>query len=112
MPQYLRRFVNAVATADWLRHNIPRYEPQRHHFLTETLTELIIGRAVKAGDVVVDAGANHGYHTRHLLAAVGSTGHVHAFEPNPVFAAELAAWDDTRLIVHRAAVGARPGTAM
>ena len=110
-PQDLHRLENAVANADWLRGSIREYEPQRLHFLTETLTELIIGRAVKADDVVVDAGANHGYHTRHLLAAVGATGHVHAFEPNPVLAAELEAWDDTRLIVHRAAVGARPGVA-
>jgi FkbM family methyltransferase len=112
MPQDLHRFEKAVATADWLRGSIRDYEPHRLHFLTETLTELIIARAVEAGDVVADAGANHGYHTRHLLAAVGAAGHVHAFEPNPALAAELESWNDPRLIVHRAAVGAHTGTAM
>ncbi len=39
---------------------------------------------LKAGDVVVDAGANIGTHTVAYSGAVGDTGKVFAFEPNPV----------------------------
>ena len=93
------RWLREVAfTRDFLRNSIRAYEPHRLHFLTETFTELLIGhKAGKGGDVVVDAGANHGYHTRHLLDALGQGGHVHAFEPNPVLAAGLKAWVDPRL---------------
>ena len=97
--------------ADYLLGAIGEYEPQRLDFLTETFTALLIARAVQPGDVVVDAGANHGYHTRHLLDAVGVAGHVHAYEPNPRLAAELEEWKDTRLKIHQVAVGASQATA-
>ena len=58
-----------------------------------------------------DERANHGYHTQHLLHAVGAAGHVHAFEPNPTLAAELEAWTGARLKVHQVAVGASPSVA-
>jgi len=38
---------------------------------------------VRKGDIVLDLGANIGYHTLMLSDAVGSEGRVHAFEPDP-----------------------------
>jgi len=106
------RWLREIAfDAEFLRSSIRAYEPHRLHFLTETFTELLIAKAVREGDVVVDAGANRGYHTRHLLDAVGRGGRVHAFEPNPALAAALETWADPRLKVHQLAVGASPGTA-
>ncbi len=40
-------------------------------------------RVVRVGDVVVDVGAHIGYYTICLARAVGSDGHVFAFEPDP-----------------------------
>jgi FkbM family methyltransferase len=44
---------------------------------------------VRPGDTVLDVGANIGLHTLHLSRAVGPTGTVHAFEPDPANAALL-----------------------
>lgn len=41
-------------------------------------------RFIKPGDVVVDAGASLGDHTLVYLNAVGESGTVYAFEPNPM----------------------------
>ena len=40
-------------------------------------------RLLRPGDTVFDLGANHGVYTLIAAQAVGATGHVHAFEPNP-----------------------------
>lgn len=45
-------------------------------------TELVL-RDVRAGDVVVDVGANIGYYTLLFARQVGQHGHVYAFEPDP-----------------------------
>lgn len=55
----------------------------QQNFMTESLTQLIIQKVIKPGDVALDIGANHGLHTRHMVSSVGDSGHVHAFEPNP-----------------------------
>jgi len=71
-------------------------------------------RVVGPGDVVVDAGANVGLFTVTAAAAVGPTGHVHAFEPQDDAAALLERsvaenrFGD-RVTVHRAALGDAPG---
>jgi FkbM family methyltransferase len=106
-----RRWRNEVAfDAYYLRDSIGDYEPRPLHFLTEAFTELLIARAVRPGDVAIDGGANHGYHTRHMLKAVRRRGHVHAFEPNPVLATQLEDWANRRLRVHQVAVGSSNGS--
>jgi FkbM family methyltransferase len=49
----------------------------------EAHVEHAITRALRPGDIAVDIGANVGYHTLAMAAAVGSNGQVHAFEPSP-----------------------------
>ncbi len=44
---------------------------------------------VRPGDTVLDVGANIGLHTLHLSRAVGPTGIVHSFEPDPANVAVL-----------------------
>lgn len=51
--------------------------------LNEMLTRIVYERIVELGDHVIDLGANHAHHTKELSRLVGSTGIVHAFEPNP-----------------------------
>lgn len=65
-------------------------------------------RFIKPGDVVVDGGACLGDHTVVYLDAVGPTGVVHAFEPNPV-AFECLAYNCPRALIYREALGAEPG---
>ena len=47
----------------------------------ERSESLFIDATVHAGDYVVDAGANIGFHAVHLARVVGERGHVDAFEP-------------------------------
>jgi FkbM family methyltransferase len=44
--------------------------------------QAIVG-SIRPGDTVIDLGANVGYHTLAIAAAVGPAGRVHAFEANP-----------------------------
>jgi FkbM family methyltransferase len=46
--------------------------------------QVLIGRALRAGDVFVDGGANHGLVSMYAAWRVGSGGRVHAFEPGLV----------------------------
>ena len=43
----------------------------------------LLRRLVKAGDVFFDLGANFGFYSFYLTPLCGSSGTVHAFEPNP-----------------------------
>ncbi len=78
-------------------------------------TEAMVER-VKPGMTAIDAGANLGYFSLLLADLVGSTGSVHAFEPNPAMARHLR---DTmeingfgeRTTIHEAALSDTDGTA-
>jgi FkbM family methyltransferase len=73
-------------------------------------------RVLKPGDVTIDVGAHIGFFTMHMADAVGAAGRVYAFEPLDSNAALLERsiaenrFGD-RVVLQRAAVGARPGTA-
>lgn len=51
------------------------WEPNETHW---------VSRFVRPGDVFVDIGANVGYYTLVASRLVGDTGHVYAFEPDPI----------------------------
>jgi len=51
------------------------YEPSVFEFLK---------RKIKPGDVIIDVGAHVGIVTMIMARWVGESGHIHAFEPNPV----------------------------
>jgi FkbM family methyltransferase len=57
------------------------------HLLTlgrwETAYTELFTRLVRPGDTVLDLGANHGVYALIAAQAVGPSGRVHAFEPNP-----------------------------
>lgn len=72
-----------------------------------------VGDILVSGDVVLDVGANIGLYTVACACAVGRTGAVHAFEPNPAVADQLArniALNSlVNVYVHRRAVSDVPG---
>src|SRR5690606_2486426 len=57
----------------------------------EALESRVLRAALAPGDAVLDAGANIGYFTLLAARAVGVTGRVYAFEPEPDNHALLAA---------------------
>lgn len=67
------------------------------HYINETLTRISYQRVLSPGDHVLDLGANEGGHTREMARLVGSTGLVHAFEPNPVHFKSLTGIENVRL---------------
>lgn len=58
------------------------YEPRLVNFLRRQLRE---------GDIVLDPGANIGYISAVCLGLVGSSGHVHSFEPSPTAYGRISA---------------------
>jgi len=58
---------------DWQLYFTGVFEPQ---------ISALIRYLLRPGHVAIDVGANIGTHTLEMVAAVGSTGKVHAFEPN------------------------------
>lgn len=61
-----------------------RWIEENNDLVHEPTVRVEICPHLKPGDVVVDAGAYLGSHTRAYLDAVGPTGKVIAFEPNPL----------------------------
>lgn len=70
--------------------------------VNETLTRAVYTNFVRAGDHVLDLGANHGDHTKDLATLVGPYGLVHAFEPNYKMLPELSAIPNTRVWAYAA----------
>jgi FkbM family methyltransferase len=74
----------------------------------------LIAQVVKPGMVAVDAGANVGLHTLGLARAVGPSGRVHAFEPDPenyrLLTRAVARARLTNVVLYQAACSDRPGT--
>ena len=72
-------------------------------------------RLLSPGDCAVDVGANKGSYTFWMRRAVGATGRVHAFEPQPELAAYLRGacrsmrWDNVE--IHEAAASDHAGRA-
>lgn len=70
----------------------------------------LLAGLVKPGAVVVEVGANIGAHTVALAHAVGPSGRIHAFEPQPILfqnlCANLALNGLSRVHAHNAACGA------
>jgi hypothetical protein len=68
---------------------------------------------LKAGDVVLDAGANVGYISAVAASCVGKSGAVHGFEPLPECFARLQTLrglnPDSPFFFNRVALGERPG---
>jgi FkbM family methyltransferase len=62
----------------------------------------VVRAFVGSGDTVADVGANWGFYSYLLRRLVGSGGHVHSFEPNPVLEPALRRLDRARNVtVHR-----------
>jgi FkbM family methyltransferase len=74
----------------------------------------VFRRAVRAGDIVVDVGANVGAHTLFFAKAVGREGKVYAFEPQrltfQILCANMALNDITNAYCFQTAVGEHPGS--
>lgn len=70
-----------------LLDNLAQQILNREGFERETLR--VMRNCVKTGMVALDIGANLGYYTVQLADWVGPSGHVVAFEPNPVMIQEL-----------------------
>lgn len=75
----------------------------------------ILLRFVRRGDIVVDAGAYIGTHTRAFSISVGSSGQVFSFEPNPesykLLVAGLELDNISNVVAERVALGNHNGVA-
>ena len=83
-----RAWPRTEATVRWLGATMRldlRDDVQRSIFfgLYEREELALLRKYIRPGDVVVDVGANVGFHTCHLARQVGPRGHVYAFEPEP-----------------------------
>ncbi len=99
-PLHLRRFklfreVNRLA---WTSLKL------QDEYLTVTAT--MAAGMLRVGDVAIDVGANRGIVARAMLKAVGSSGTVHAFEPNPRLVSHLQRIPGLR--IHPIALGKAP----
>jgi FkbM family methyltransferase len=80
----------------------------------EPQVERTIISCLRAGDIAIDVGANVGYHTLAMASAVGSRGHIHAFEANPeimrLLRATIAVNGLDRVSLYESAALDKPGT--
>jgi FkbM family methyltransferase len=72
----------------------------------------LLRQVVKPGARVLDIGANIGFYSSLLAELAGPSGHVHAFEPDPLNFKRLqrAVGDRPTITLHHAAVADKPGT--
>jgi FkbM family methyltransferase len=82
--------------------------------LYELDTARVLRRLLRAGDTFIDCGANIGYFSLLAAKAVGPTGRVHAFEPQPDNRRRLAAHAaanglESIITIHPAALSDGPG---
>jgi len=103
------RFANVFFTRAY-----PLYRPvySRWKAFTDRHERRFLQTILKPGMTVVDVGANIGIYTRFFAQVLGSTGCVHAFEPDQLNFSRLtdAVHGLGNVVVNRAAVGERSGT--
>jgi FkbM family methyltransferase len=77
---------------------------------------LALRQCIQPGSVVLDIGANVGYFTAHMSKLAGSSGLVHAFEPEPrnfsLLSSNVAANNLQNVVLHHMALGDREDTGM
>lgn len=98
----------------WLRHDDPVGVALSLYGEWAQLELAVLEAFLRPGDVVLDIGGYIGTHTRSFARAVGPTGRVIAFEPQPVVVDVLrrnGALGPARVEVVQAAVGAEQGSA-
>jgi FkbM family methyltransferase len=80
-------------------------------FPAERTETLLVQELVQEGDFAVDIGANLGWYASVLSEAVGESGQVHAFEPNPFLVRLLGSLSQEcpNLTVHAVALGDKDG---
>jgi FkbM family methyltransferase len=74
----------------WQLHPAQYFQWHQYFGFADPVLETL-SKLARPGDVVADVGANIGFYSGVLAQRVGSTGSVHAFEPNPATHAWLAA---------------------
>ncbi len=87
----------------------------RHHFTWQRQLTQFIAQVLRPGDVFVDIGANLGYFTLVAANAVGRSGCVHAFEPEPrnfaLLQRNVVLNSFSHVACHQMAIGARSSAA-
>ena len=110
------RFVeidNVILAVDDLDHSVSRPIAANHY---ETHLRPFFEAQLRQGATFVDVGANVGFYAVMAARAVGPTGRVHAFEPNPencrliLLSAERNGFDNIE--VHPVALGGSTGHAL
>ena len=86
-----------------------------HYGTYEKLEAKVMEEKIKAGNIVVDVGANIGLHTLNMARIVGNTGQVFAFEPDPsnfkILGKNVKVNNYKNIILEQKAVGDKHGRA-
>ena len=87
----------------------------RYHLTWQRQLTQFIAQTLRQGEVFVDVGANLGYFTLLAANAVGRSGHVYSFEPEPrnfaLLQSNAALNDFTHVTARQFAIGAQSGEA-
>lgn len=98
----MKTLANGVCVLEHDSHLSKWIEEQGHLIMHQDLALQRNLALIRPGDVVVDGGAALGDHTAAYLKAVGPTGLVYAFEPNPLYVSCLVKNCPTALWYDRA----------